>query len=70
MKAIYPPVHRSDPDWRDYYGMLNTPHHYHNGGVAFHRRLLRGGAPTGGRFGEGGLHARKAQCSERDRPIQ
>jgi GH15 family glucan-1,4-alpha-glucosidase len=33
MKAIYPPVHRSDPDWRDYAGMLNTPRHYHNGSL-------------------------------------
>jgi GH15 family glucan-1,4-alpha-glucosidase len=33
IKSIFPVVHRSDPDWRDYYGMLNTPHHYHNGGV-------------------------------------
>ena len=22
-----------DSDWRDYYGALNVPHHYHNGGV-------------------------------------
>lgn len=33
MKAIYPVVRPSDPDWRDYYGMLNTPHRYHNGGI-------------------------------------
>lgn len=33
MRAIYPPVQDGDPDWRDYYGMLNTPHHYHNGGI-------------------------------------
>jgi hypothetical protein len=33
MKALYPPVHKGDPDWRDYYGMLNLPDHYHNGGV-------------------------------------
>jgi hypothetical protein len=33
MKAIYPAIHRPDADWRDYYGMLNLPHHYHNGGV-------------------------------------
>ena len=26
-------VHPGDPDWRDYYGSLNTPHRYHNGGV-------------------------------------
>ena len=32
-KAIYPPVEPADPDWRDYYGMLNTPNHYHNGGI-------------------------------------
>jgi glycogen debranching enzyme len=33
MKALYPPVNKGDPDWRDYYGMLNLPDHYHNGGV-------------------------------------
>ncbi len=32
-KALYPPVHRGDKDWREYYGMLNTPDHYHNGGI-------------------------------------
>lgn len=33
VKAIYPPVHPGDADWREYYGMLNVPDHYHNGGV-------------------------------------
>jgi hypothetical protein len=33
VKAIFPVVRPSDPDWRDYYGMLNVPHHYHNGGI-------------------------------------
>lgn len=32
-KSLYPPIQRGDADWRDYYGMLNVPHHYHNGGV-------------------------------------
>jgi hypothetical protein len=32
-KALYPTVQRGDPDWREYYGMLNTPDHYHNGGI-------------------------------------
>jgi hypothetical protein len=32
-KALYPPVQPGDPDWRDYYGMLNTPERYHNGGI-------------------------------------
>jgi hypothetical protein len=32
-KALYPPVQPGYPDWRDYYGMLNTPDHYHNGGI-------------------------------------
>ncbi|MBV8820687.1 MAG: hypothetical protein JO022_20165, partial [Acidobacteriaceae bacterium] len=31
--ALSPPVQPGDPDWRDYYGMLNLPNHYHNGGV-------------------------------------
>jgi glycogen debranching enzyme len=26
-------VHRGDKDWREYYGMHNTPDHYHNGGI-------------------------------------
>jgi Alkaline and neutral invertase len=33
MKAIYPPVEPGDPDWRDYYGTLNLPGQYHNGGI-------------------------------------
>jgi hypothetical protein len=33
MPAIYPPVRPGDPDWRDYYGELNLPGCYHNGGV-------------------------------------
>jgi hypothetical protein len=32
-RALTPAVQPGDPDWRDYYGTLNTPHHYHNGGV-------------------------------------
>jgi hypothetical protein len=32
-KSIYPEIQPGDPDWRDYYGMLNLPGHYHNGGV-------------------------------------
>ena len=33
LPAIHPPVEPGDPDWRDYYGMLNVPNHYHNGGI-------------------------------------
>lgn len=33
MKALTPYVKPGDPDWREYYGMLNVPRHYHNGGV-------------------------------------
>jgi hypothetical protein len=33
MKALYPNVQPGDSDWRDYYGMLNLPGRYHNGGV-------------------------------------
>lgn len=33
LPALFPPVRPGDPDWRDYYGDLNQPHHYHNGGV-------------------------------------
>jgi hypothetical protein len=33
MKALVPYVQPGSPDWRDYYGMLNVPAHYHNGGV-------------------------------------
>jgi hypothetical protein len=32
-KAISPPIWEGDPDWRHYYGMLNLPDHYHNGGI-------------------------------------
>ncbi len=31
--SLTPAVRPGDPDWRDYYGSLNAPHHYHNGGV-------------------------------------
>jgi glycogen debranching enzyme len=33
MKALTPYVEPGAPDWREYYGMLNVPGHYHNGGV-------------------------------------
>ena len=33
MASLAPVIEPGDPDWRDYYGMLNPPHHYHNGGV-------------------------------------
>ena len=33
MKALTPYVEPGAPDWRDYYGMLNVPAHYHNGGI-------------------------------------
>jgi glycogen debranching enzyme len=33
LRSLTPAVRPGDPDWRDYYGMLNLPHHYHNGGV-------------------------------------
>jgi Alkaline and neutral invertase len=33
MRALFPPVQEGDPDWREYYGMLNLPHRYHNGGI-------------------------------------
>ncbi|MCC6390609.1 MAG: hypothetical protein IT167_08400 [Bryobacterales bacterium] len=31
--SLTPAVGFVDPDWRDYYGRLNVPHHYHNGGI-------------------------------------
>jgi glycogen debranching enzyme len=31
--SLTPVVRPGDPDWRDYYGMLNLPYHYHNGGI-------------------------------------
>ncbi|MDZ4797129.1 MAG: amylo-alpha-1,6-glucosidase [Bryobacteraceae bacterium] len=31
--ALHPQIHPGDPDWRDYYGMLNQPGQYHNGGI-------------------------------------
>jgi hypothetical protein len=33
MRSLTPVVEPNDSDWRDYYGMLNLPHCYHNGGV-------------------------------------
>lgn len=33
LPALHPAVRPGDPDWRDYYGMLNVPGHYHNGGI-------------------------------------
>jgi glycogen debranching enzyme len=34
-KAIYPPIHPGDSDWRDYFRHcnLNLPEQYHNGGI-------------------------------------
>ena len=33
LRSLTPAVRPGDPDWRDYYGTLNLPHQYHNGGV-------------------------------------
>jgi glycogen debranching enzyme len=35
VRALYPPIHEGERDWRDYYRVrnLNLPHHYHNGGA-------------------------------------
>lgn len=33
MRAITPPIQPGDADWREYYGTLNLPHYYHNGGI-------------------------------------
>jgi len=33
LQSLTPVVRPGDSDWRDYYGALNLPHHYHNGGV-------------------------------------
>jgi len=33
LRSLTPVVRPGDPDWRDYYGTLNLPDHYHNGGV-------------------------------------
>jgi hypothetical protein len=33
LQSLTPAVQPGDPDWRDYYGSLNAPHHYHNAGV-------------------------------------
>ena len=33
IQSLSPAVRPGDPDWRSYYGSLNAPHHYHNGGV-------------------------------------
>ena len=31
--SLAPVIEPGHPDWREYYGMLNVPYHYHNGGV-------------------------------------
>jgi len=33
LRSLTPVVRPGDADWRNYYGSLNAPHHYHNGGV-------------------------------------
>jgi hypothetical protein len=33
IRSLMPAIQPGDPDWRDYYGALNLPHCYHNGGV-------------------------------------
>jgi glycogen debranching enzyme len=33
LRSLTPVVQPGDSDWRAYYGSLNAPHHYHNGGV-------------------------------------
>ena len=33
VRSLTPVVRPGDTDWRDYYGSLNLPHQYHNGGV-------------------------------------
>lgn len=33
LRSLTPVVQPGDPDWRDYYSTLNSPHRYHNGGV-------------------------------------
>lgn len=33
LPALFPAIQPGDPDWREYYGMLNIPHQYHNGGI-------------------------------------
>jgi hypothetical protein len=32
-RSLTPVVRPGDSDWRDYYGTLNLPHSYHNGGI-------------------------------------
>jgi hypothetical protein len=50
--SLVPPVRPGDPDWRDYYGLLNLPDHYHNGGVwpfiggFYVAALVRAGRPN------------------------
>jgi Alkaline and neutral invertase len=33
IRSLTPVIHPGDTDWRDYYGTLNVPHCYHNGGI-------------------------------------
>lgn len=33
LRSLTPVIEPGHPDWRDYYGTLNLPHRYHNGGI-------------------------------------
>jgi len=33
LRSLAPAIQPGDADWRSYYGSLNAPHHYHNGGA-------------------------------------
>jgi GH15 family glucan-1,4-alpha-glucosidase len=51
--SIYPPVEPGTRDWRDYYGSLNVPHQYHNGGIwPFIGGFYVAALVKAGRFGE------------------
>jgi hypothetical protein len=54
-RSIFPSVEPGDPDWRDYYGSLNLPHCYHNGGVwPFIGGFYVAALAKGGRHAEAG----------------
>jgi glycogen debranching enzyme len=33
LRSLTPAIQPGDSDWREYYSLINQPHHYHNGGV-------------------------------------
>jgi len=69
LRSLTPVVRPGDADWRDYYGSLNVPHHYHNGGVwpflggFYVAALVKAGRAEAAELALGSL-ARLNQCGQ------